>query len=249
LIGAPVGAKAVTREPAADPVPMEPTGGLIKDVISRLGALLPEAALHYANAVLNYLEVGNWMRRHGHRVPSRLQTRTELFDLIARRVADRPVLYLEFGVAAGDSMRYWARALRHPQAHLHGFDSFEGLPSRWTWRRPKGYFSTGGVPPEIPDPRVRFFKGWFEQTLLDYRPPDHASLVVNMDADLYSSTAFVLGHITDLLRPGALIYFDEFNHRADELRAFDEFIERTGMRFQLIGATRGLAGVAFQRDV
>jgi hypothetical protein len=41
-----------------------------------------------------------------------------------------------------------------------------------------------------------------------------------MDADLYSSTVFVLNS-------GVFLYFDEFNHRADELRAVDECLEET----------------------
>jgi len=224
------------------------THGIVKDMITRLGAVCPQAALYYSNGVVNYLEVGKWMRSHGYAAPDRFKTRSALFDMIARRVSDRRVLYLEFGVASGDSMRYWAQALRNPDAHLHGFDSFEGLPSTWISTRPKGYFSTGGQPPQIADPRVRFFKGWFQETLPTYTPPDHDCLLVNMDADLYSSTAFVLDGIKEWLQPGALIYFDEFNHRADELRAFDEFLEATGIRFELIGATQGLAGVAFQRD-
>ena len=35
----------------------------------------------------------------------------------------------------------------------------------------KGLFSTNGQPPQIDDPRVKFFKGWFEETLPHYRPP------------------------------------------------------------------------------
>lgn len=38
------------------------------------------------------------------------------------------MLYLEFGVYKGESLRYWARELKHPDSKLHGFDSFEGLP-------------------------------------------------------------------------------------------------------------------------
>jgi hypothetical protein len=224
------------------------THGIVKDLITRIGAICPESALYYSNGVANYLEVGKWMRRRGYAVPFRLKTRSELFDTIAQKLCDRRVLYLEFGVADGDSMRYWAQALRNPEAHLHGFDSFEGLPSTWISTRPKGYFSTGGQLPQIDDPRVRFFKGWFQETLPAYTPPTHDCLLVNMDADLYSSTAFVLNSIKEWLRPGALIYFDEFNHRADELRAFDEFLEATEMRFEVVGATRGLAGVVFQRD-
>jgi hypothetical protein len=44
-----------------------------------------------------------------------------------------------------------------------------------------------------------------------------------------------------------LIYFDEFNYYADELRAFEEFWDATKMNFRLRGATKDLGGVLFQR--
>ena len=57
----------------------------------------------------------------------------------------------------------------------------------------------------------------------------------------------VLDAVEGLLAPGAFLYFDEFNHRADEMRAFAEFLDRTGMRFELFAATPDLAQVAFRR--
>ena len=38
--------------------------------------------------------------------------------------------------------------------------------------------------PVINDPRVKFFKGWFDQTLTTYSVLPHDVLVVNLDADL-----------------------------------------------------------------
>ena len=54
-----------------------------------------------------------------------------------------------------------------------------------------------------------------------------------------------LRHVRASLRPGSILYFDEFNHRADELRAFDEFLTDSGLTFELFGATADLAHVAF----
>ena len=130
---------------------------------------------------------------------------------------------------------------------MHGFDSFEGLPENWLPQRPKGHFSLEGQVPKIDDPRIQFFGGWFEATLPDYKLPAHDVLVLNFDADLYSSTIFVLNTLERAIVPGTYIYFDEFNHRFHELRAFAEFTERTGMRCSLLGATRCLAEVLFQR--
>jgi hypothetical protein len=63
-------------------------------------------------------------------------------------------------------------------------------------------------------------------------------MVVNFDADLYSSTK---------VRVGAYLYFDEFNDRHHELRAFDEFLKETGMKFKAVGADQILSHVIFQR--
>ena len=52
---------------------------------------------------------------------------------------------------------------------------------------------------------------------------------------------------TKLIVPGTYLYFDELYHQFDELRAFREFTRRTGMRFSLVGATRALSKVMWQR--
>jgi hypothetical protein len=218
---------------------------LLKYLLTRVGRLLSAKAIWDLNASMNYLESGRWMHANGYDVNHRVDYREQLFDLAASQVAEREVLYMEFGVFQGAATRSWSKLLRNPKSKLHGFDSFEGLPENWV--HPKGHFSVGGQVPQIDDDRVQFFKGWFEETLPSYKFPSHEVLVVVLDADLYSSTNFVLNKIEDMIVPGTYIYFDEFNHQFDELRAFDEFIKRTGMKFSLVGATRSLAHVMFQR--
>ena len=177
----------------------------------------------------------------------RLRSFENVFDRIAQDVSKKRVLYLEFGVFEGSSMRYWSKLLLNPESHLHGFDSFEGLPESWgDTNRTQGFFSTQGVIPQIDDSRVRFFKGWFEETLPSYKAPPHDVLVVNMDADLYSSTSYVLSEIRELIVPGTYLYFDEFNHRDHELRAFDEFRRNTGIKFSVLAASTTLENVAFR---
>jgi hypothetical protein len=187
------------------------------------------------------------MHANGYDVKRRLNAREELFDLVGSQIGLSEVLYLEFGVFEGAATRYWSKLLRNPNSKLHGFDSFEGLPQDWLPHRPKGHFSLQGQTPQIDDPRVRFFKGWFERTLPDYALPSHEVLVLNFDADLYSPTIFVLNVLETAIIAGTYLYFDEFNHQFHELRAFDEFIKRTGMKFKLIAATRTLEHVVFQR--
>lgn len=220
----------------------------LKYLITRIGRFLSPGAVQQLGAGVNYLEAGRWMRAHNYDVSRRLQNREELFDLVGNQVSDRDVLYMEFGVFCGDAMRYWSKLLQNPNSKLHGFDTFEGLPESWAdTSYPPGYFSTGGKLPQIDDPRVQFFKGLFEETLPHYQLPPHEVLILMLDADLYSSTAYVLNTLTDAIVPGTYIYFDEFHHRFDEMRAFNEFLQRTGWEFSLVGTSRLLDNVIFQR--
>jgi hypothetical protein len=131
---------------------------------------------------------------------------------------------------------------------LHGFDSFLGLPQDWSLEgHERGFFSTGGRPPDIDDPRVQFFVGWFDETLPAYRWPPHEVLVIMLDADLYTSTSTVLSHVEERLAPGSYLYFDQFHHRCDELRAFADLLDRTSFDFRLVAATRDMSSLAFQR--
>jgi len=219
-----------------------------KVTLTRVGAACSERVLYNLNGVFNYLHVGWWLQAHGFEPGLRVKSRYELFDLVGREIADRDVLYLEFGVHMGKSISYWSKLLRNPRSRLHGFDSFVGLPHDWSLDgHERGYFSTGGAIPEIDDPRVEFFPGWFEETLPRYAWTEHDVLVVMIDADLYSSTSTVLSFVRERLRPGSFLYFDEFHHRGDELRAFAELVDEHDLRFRLVGASRELSNVLFER--
>jgi hypothetical protein len=219
----------------------------VKDLATRLGPILSKEMIHTLDASISYLETGRWLKSEGLVVPKRVESRADVYDQLINAVRDQPVLYLEFGVWQGRSIRYWSERLRHPEACFHGFDSFEGLPESWNMLYKKGLFSTNGQPPQIDDPRVKFFKGWFEDTLPTYRPPQHDQLVINVDADLYSSTKFVLNALRAYISIGTYIYFDEFCDRNNELRAFDEFLAETNMRFEVAAASRSLMYIAFRR--
>jgi hypothetical protein len=219
-----------------------------KLVLTRVGARCSGGLVYNLNGAFNYLHVGWWLQSHGFTDGVRVDSREQLFDLIAARLADRDVLYLEFGVHQGASIRYWSRLLQNPDSRLHGFDSFLGLPHDWTLEgHGRGYFSTNGSLPAVDDPRVQFFPGWFEETLPRYRWSEHDALVVMLDADLYTSTATVLDFVRERLAPGSYLYFDQFHHRGDELRAFAELVDEHELRFRLVGASTDLSNVLFQR--
>ena len=210
------------------------------------GSVCGERTTYLLNSLVNYVAVGRWMTAKGFYTAERVARREELYRRLAEKIADKRVLYLEFGVAFGDSIKHWSKLLRNPAAHLHGFDSFEGLPTNWHAFAPKGSYSTNGVLPKIDDPRVKFYKGLFEQTLPRYTFPDYEVLVINIDCDLYASTAFVLHFLRERIQPGTYLYFDEILDRANEQRAFDEFIASTGAHFRLIGATKSFLQALFE---
>ncbi len=214
--------------------------------LARAGYRLPGRAQYHLNASYDYLRVGAWMRAH-ELAARHYNDRDALFDGLAKPISHERVLYLEFGVAEGASMRSWSRLLRNPETQLHGFDSFEGLPTDWILNRPAGHFDQGGTAPVIDDPRVQFHKGWFSDSFARFEwPSGWDRLVANFDADLYVSTEEALRFVEPHLQPGSILYFDEFNHHEHELRAFDEFLQRTGVKIRALGETRAMSKIGFQ---
>ena len=220
---------------------------IVKGALIGIGARLSPTVLSRLTSILNYLYTGRWMKEHNFKAPVRVNDRMQLIETIAKPIAEQEVLYLEFGVWKGESTRRWSQLLKNKNSRLHGFDSFEGLPEDWNDEMKSGHFSTRGVPPDIPDGRVKFFVGRFEQTLPTYQFVDSPVLVIYLDADLYSSTAFVLGTLKKHIKVGTIICCDDFWDRHHEQRAFNEFLSETGMTVELIAADYGMRRVVFRR--
>jgi Macrocin-O-methyltransferase (TylF) len=198
---------------------------------------------------LNFLEMGRWFKTSGYsfRNSSRFADRDDLYTAIASKIEDEVVLYLEFGVWQGASLCVWSRLLRNPLSSLHGFDSFEGLPEAFS-TLPKGSFDVKGALPQFDDPRISLHKGWFHETLPGFVLPEHERLLINLDADLYLSTKYVLDTLREAICPGTIIIFDELNERLHELKAFSEFLETNRMKFRFLGgALDGAARCVFER--
>ena len=222
----------------------------VRRSVQWVGRRLGPSTLTNLRSVLSYLELGAWVASLPEgSVVIDLQRDVDLFAEALRRTTCSRPLYLEFGVYAGKSMRWWSQHLRQSGATLVGFDSFEGLPEDWRPDIPTGYFATSGTPPEIDDPRVFFVKGLFNETLPAYRMPEHDQLIVNIDCDLYSSAATVLSWLEPHLRPGTLLYFDELPDRDHEMRALKEFLARTDVGLRPIARASGGANWLFELDV
>ena len=201
----------------------------IASVLLTLGRRATGRHFVLLDAAIGHLALGRWLQQRRIRAVPRVRNRDDLFALALSSLHGRRPLYVELGVHRGGSIRWWATHLNDPDASLHGFDSFVGLPEMWNDENAAGRFSTAGALPAIDDPRVRLFPGWFDETLPAYEPPPHDAAFLNFDADLYSSTITALHHLRPLMIAGTWLYFDELNDKNHELRALDEFLEETKM--------------------
>jgi O-methyltransferase len=183
------------------------------------------------------------------RCPACAGGRTALYErLLDSEGLDAPVDYLEFGVYRGASLSWWCEHLACPEARFFGFDCFEGLPEAWGVVR-AGAFDTGGRLPAINDQRVEFVVGLFQDNLLPFvnRYPLQRRKIIHMDADLYSSTLYVLSLLAPHLRSGDIIIFDEFGSfrmAQHEFRAFEDFCSAFRISVTALGANSVLETVA-----
>jgi hypothetical protein len=149
------------------------------------------------------------------------------------------ILYLEFGVAHGKSMTENSKIYTHPSSRFLGFDSFIGLPEDWLMHK-VGSFSNNGKPPVINDRRIEFIQGWFQNTVprnierISKIP--HDKVLIHLDADLYSSTLFLLAQFWNVFEEYYFI-FDDFIH--DEIVALSDFLKAFPNHIEFMVQTRG----------
>lgn len=173
------------------------------------------------------LEIGRWLK--DHKCPRTYKSREAFYRYLNDEIlGNGPLDYLEFGVWRGASIRAWLELNGDPRSRFYGFDTFSGLPEEWrVFFRPlpKGSLDAGGVTPAVSDPRVSFIRGVFQDSLPEFLKTFRVMnrLVINLDADLYSSTLYVLASLNPLLRPGTILILDEIS-TPEEFRAFRDFI-------------------------
>jgi hypothetical protein len=167
--------------------------------------------------------------------------RSELWSYCLNRIPQLQTggVIAEFGVWKGDSINFFARNC--PKAKVFGFDSFEGLEEDWYGTRlQKGFFSTNGQLPKC-ERNVSLVKGWFEDTLPKFCRELQGEKIqlLHMDADTYKPTAYVLNSLTKNLGRGTIVIFDEYfgysSFREHEFRAWQEFVNSEGIKYQYIG--------------
>lgn len=153
--------------------------------------------------------------------------------------------YLEFGVAGGNSLKWWLQHNTHPQSRFFGFDTFEGLPEKW------GHFEKGSMAHameslNITDPRASLYKGLFQESLPPFleQYDGRNRRLIHLDADLFSSTIFTLSQLYRFLKPGDILLFDEFAVPQHEFLAFKIFTESFYVEYDVIGAANNYLFVA-----
>ncbi|MDH3635822.1 MAG: TylF/MycF family methyltransferase [Gammaproteobacteria bacterium] len=213
-----------------------------KKYLTIVGARMPVYGLFASQMIVNYMKLGRWYIDNNFELPSRSVDRDAVFQRVVDIIGGDEVLYLEFGVHKGASMKFWSAALTNKNTNLIGFDSFEGLPEAWgdDANYQKGALDVGGKLPDINDVRVKFQKGWFEETLPVFEFPEYETLIIMLDADLYSSTKYVLVTLNSRITTGTYIFFDDMNRPEHEPKAFHEYIIETGKSFELIATDYAL---------
>ena len=145
--------------------------------------------------------------------------------------------YLEFGVASGRSFKWWINSNKNPESRFIGFDTFTGLPENWDVFK-AGDMTQEGQIPIVDDSRAEFHKGLFQQTLPRFLKTFETNkrLVIHLDADLYSSTIFVMTTLAPFLKKDDIIIFDEFGVPVHEFKAFDDFVKSFYLDYDVIYA-------------
>ncbi len=147
-------------------------------------------------------------------------------------------LFLEFGVAEGESIRETARL--KPGQPIHGFDSFEGLPEDWAGTSSlQGKFSRRGKLPPVP-PSVTLHQGWFDATVPPFAAQHPGKIAfLHVDCDIYSSTKCIFDQLGARLQVGSVILFDEYfnypNWQQHEFKAFQEYVAASGLQYEYLG--------------
>lgn len=179
-------------------------------------------------------------------------TKNELYAYAAQHIGtNAAVTCLEFGVANGDSLARFSGLFTNPAARFFGFDSFHGLPEDWNVGNsgiiPRGAFNRDGRAPATGDVRISFVPGWFQNEVPPFLAAQARELrepiLVHFDADLYSSTSFLLAALWFHV-PAYHFIMDDFSE--DDMIALRDFLAAFPARIEWLGHHVNGAGLAVQ---
>jgi O-methyltransferase len=179
---------------------------------------------------------------------------------LAELIRDVPGCVVECGVWRGGMIAGMGVVLG-PKRDYFLFDSFEGLPpareidgkAAIEWQRnpnPPTYNDNCTASPEFAEQAMQragvssfhLKKGWFDQTLPEFRPPSPIA-ILRLDADWYDSTMICLSHMFDLVAPGGLIVLDDYYTWDGCSRALHDFLSQR----QAVERIRNLGEICWLR--
>lgn len=150
---------------------------------------------------------------------------------------------VECGVWRGGMSAGMAEVLG-PSREYFLFDSFEGLPpageldgeAAKRWQADEGsptYYDNCRADIDFADramrksgvPRYHLVKGWFEETLRAFVPPEPIA-VLRVDGDWYESTLTVLESLWKYLAPNGIVIIDDYYAWDGCSRAVHDFLSR-----------------------
>lgn len=210
---------------------------LMRDIVVRCN--LPRNMTNKLFACLTYSDFLGKLKLSA-RIPHSYDTRERFWNNLVERIGpNESVLFLEFGVYRGESIRWFSQSFRNPESLFFGFDTFAGLPEDWETRKlPAGTFCCNGQEPAVDDSRIRFVKGLFSDTLPKMIDKikvaaEGRTVLVHYDADLFSSTLFVLTFLWQWLDRYYFL-FDEFF--GEESWALSTFIKSYPCQFEFVAS-------------
>ena len=194
---------------------------------------------------LSYLtKMSEWRKKHsGHAINDFYSSKWDYAKryILYQKIFEKenlsgPINYLEFGVAGGTSFKWWIEHNKNEASRFFGFDTFTGLPEDWNVFK-AGDMSADGKFPKINDARGSFIKGLFQDTLPGFlkKFKNDKRKIIHLDADLYTSTLYVLTSLHPYLNKGDILFFDEFAVPRHEFLAFKNYTESYRVSYEVIG--------------
>jgi O-methyltransferase len=228
---------------------------MLKSLVKKLVLVLIGSRVNLVRSATGFILLKRFTDEHSGS-SKELPDKHALYDFINNHVKSKQnIVYLEFGVFQGASIRYFSEINASPDTRFYGFDSFEGLPEDWRLTGgsvvAKGSFDVSGNIPKIDDSRVHFVKGIFQNTLIPFLE-EHANIlrdspkIVHLDADLYSSELFCLSQVYRCLRNGDVVFFDDFFVAEHDFRALMDWSKSHLIDLKMIAHMPGFGKAAFE---
>jgi len=154
---------------------------------------------------------------------------------------------LEFGVWKGTTINHLATLT---DKTIYGFDSFQGFPEDWRWKKDKTFIKGDLSLEEVPEvlDNVNLYIGLFEDSIPKWKENHKGPIqFLHIDSDLYSSCKTILTELNAQIFPGTIIVFDELFDYLDwengEWKALNEWLEDFDREYIPISRFRYQAGI------